>query len=288
VTETAPAAAPQAPPIQILLTSGALVLAAVTGLAASVAQLNAGFRTWAFNTITTADHDAMKPGARNPIKTMPSPAQIHSSVNSAVQTYLLMAVVGGAIVIMLAVATRRGKYWTRWAIIGVWVLSTLVGGAYGLSYLVGIASDAPAAYKYLSFLSALLTVLAIVLVNLRPSRQYLDLSRPPRPDRGSARPGGFGGIFGPRAPRGTIPTESPAPRPAGRASASAPAGKRPATVRPAAQPRTKSRPRVDLTKQGSDSTTPRVAATVAADPGEVADPSASRPASRPRGKSRRT
>ena len=260
MTETAPAAAPKAPPTQILLTAGALVLAAVTGLAASVAQLNAGFRSWAVRTVTKADQNALKPGARNPIKSMPTDAQIHSSVNSAVHTYLLMAIVGGAVVIMLAVAARRGKYWVRWAIIGVWVLSTLVGGAYGLSYLIGIASDAPGVYKYLSFLSALLTVLAIVLVNLRPSRQYLDLSRPPRPDRASARPGGLGGLFGPRVPRGTVPAEPP----------------------------TGSRPRVDITKPGADSSTPRVAVTAAAGSAEVAAPPAGRPSSRPRGKSRRT
>jgi hypothetical protein len=226
---------------------------------------------------------------------MPTDAQIHSSVNSAVHTYLLMAIVGAAVVIMLAVAARRGKYWVRWAIIGVWVLSTLVGGAYGLSYLIGIASDAPAAYKYLSFLSALLTVLAIVLVNIRPSRQYLDLSRPPRPDRASARPGGLGGIFGPRVPRGTVPAEPPAQRPAGKAAT--PAGKRPATVRPvvrpgvrpAAESRTKSRPRADVTKRGAESSEPRVSeprvsVTAAADSAETAG----RPTSRPRGKSRRT
>lgn len=254
MTETAPAAKP-APPIQILLTCGVLVLAAVAGLAASVAQLNAGFRNWAFATIKKADVDALKPGAKNPIKTMPTDAQIHSSVTSAVQTYLLMAVVGAVVVIMLAVAARRGKYWVTWAIIAVWVLSTLVGGGYGLSYLIGIGSNAPAAYKYLSFLAALLAVLAMVLVNLPPSRQYLNLSRPARPvrpDRAGARPAGLGGIFGPRAPR------------------------------------TVSQPKVNITKPDAGSLPRRVPVPAAADSGELTAASAVRPANRPRGKSRRT
>lgn len=99
-------------------------------------------------------------------------------------------------------AAYRGRYWSRWAVIGLWVLSTLTGTLASINYLLAVTSDIPALFKVPAFLSSLALVVAVVLVNLRPSINYYALSKPARGARPQRR-----GLFTPppRQPQSAPP-----------------------------------------------------------------------------------
>ena len=92
-----------------------------------------------------------------------------------------------------------GRYWARWAVLGLWVLSTFTGTFAGFTYIITVAADEPLAFKLPAFVAAAGFVVAVVLTNLRPSVTYFNLTRPERATRKPAR----GGLFTPRQPIGT-------------------------------------------------------------------------------------
>jgi hypothetical protein len=106
---------------------------------------------------------------------------------------------------LAAAAAYRGKYWARWAIVGLWVLSSITGATLvGISSLLSVAADLPLLFKLPAFVAALALVVAVVLINLRPSTTYLNQSRP-------ARPGGTAqrrGLFSPRPPASATSTKA--------------------------------------------------------------------------------
>ena len=121
--------------------------------------------------------------------------------------------------LVAAAATWRGKYWARWAVVGLWVLATFTGTLAGLSSLLIIASGSvPLVFRVPVFLAALALIAAVVLVNLRPTVTYLNRSRPARPEGAPERRG----LFAPRPPR-RVP-----------ALARPPAARTPPRTRPAA------------------------------------------------------
>jgi hypothetical protein len=147
-------------------------------------------------------------------------ANVAHNVSKALPIQLVFGVIGAALLVFLALKVRDGKYWSRWAVIGVWVLVTLTGySSVGLGGLLVLASSAPALVKVTSFIGAAAYVVALFAVNLRPSVLYLNASKPPRPD-GAPAGGGLGGLFRPR------PMASPPPR----------SSAKPATTRPASKP----------------------------------------------------
>lgn len=166
-------------------------------------------------------------------------ANVAHNVSKALPIQVVFGVIGAALLVFLALKVRDGKYWSRWAVIGVWVLITLTGySSVGLGGVLVVASSAPAAVKITSFVGAAAYIVAIFAVNLRPSVLYLNASKPPRPD--GAPSGGLGGLFRPR------PMASPPPR-----------STKPATTRPAGKPapvaqqrtKAKSRPAAEPTAQ---------------------------------------
>lgn len=118
--------------------------------------------------------------------------QVKASIIGAVVTLLLCA--------FLAYSVYRGRHWSRWGVVGVWVLSTVTGSFISLFVLLGFASSStvPGSLRIPIVAAGVAYVIALVLVNLRPSVEYFAKSRPERLAGRPAR----GGLFGPRPPRG--------------------------------------------------------------------------------------
>jgi hypothetical protein len=265
VTETA---TKPAPPRTIFLTVVALGISAVFGLLATLAEHNATFKKWDFDFYKKADLKSSQ-AKKNPIR-MPSDAEIHRSIDQVIRAELLIAIIGGVVMIVLAYALYRGKYWARWSTVGFWLISTLFGGVAGLRAILVVASDAPLPYRSLLFVCGVAMLAAIVLVNLQPSVAYLSLSRPVRPPRGArtARPGGSGGLGALFRPRPAVAPQPPV-RPGKAAKQRVPS--KPVATRPASQQsRPRSKPRVDVTAASAEVPADRL------------------PTSRPRGKSRKS
>lgn len=109
-----------------------------------------------------------------------------------ISSIVLLAALGFA-----AFAAWRGRYYSRWVIIGLWVLASFTGTLAGFTFVLNIGSDAPVIFKFPAFIAALSLIVAVVLTNLRPSTEYFNLSRPePRPGQPVRR-----GLFAPRPPR---------------------------------------------------------------------------------------
>lgn len=134
------------------------------------------------------------------------------SVSKALPIQLIFGVIVAAILVFIALKVREGKHWTRWGLVGVWVLVTLTGySPVGLGGLVTLGSSAPTQIKITSFLGAAAFAVALIAVNLPASVLYLNANRPPRP-AGAPAGGGLGGLFRPRqmTPPPSQPTK-PAP-----------------------------------------------------------------------------
>lgn len=137
-------------------------------------------------------------------------ANVADNVSKALPIQLIFGFIVAAILVVIALKLREGRHWTRWALIGVWVLVTLTGySPVGLGGLVTLGSSAPVQVKLASFLGAAALVVALVAVNLPASIQYLNANRPPRP-AGAPAGGGLGGLFRPRPMTPPEPTK-PAP-----------------------------------------------------------------------------
>jgi hypothetical protein len=133
------------------------------------------------------------------------------NVSKALPIQLIFGVIVAAILVFIALKVREGKHWTRWALVGVWVLVTLTGySPVGLGGLVTLGSSAPTQVKITSFLGAAAFAVALVAVNLPASVLYLNANRPPRP-AGAPAGGGLGGLF---RPRQMTPPPSGSARPA--------------------------------------------------------------------------
>jgi type II secretory pathway pseudopilin PulG len=123
------------------------------------------------------------------------------------------ALIGSIILILasglLAVGVYRGRHWARWAVVAFWFLASFTGTFAGITYVFAIGGTLPTPFKVPLFFSATALVVAVILVNLKPSTEYFALSRPERGAAPARR-----GLF---APRGPIDSGR---RPAGRATAS--------------------------------------------------------------------
>jgi hypothetical protein len=138
-------------------------------------------------------------------------ANVANNVSKALPVQLIFGVIGAALLVFIALKVREGKYWTRWGLVGVWVLVTLTGySSIGLGGLIVVGSSAPTQVKVASFLGAAAFLVALVAVNLPSSVLYLNANRP---ERSGSTPGGAGGLGG----LGTLfrprPASSPAPQP---------------------------------------------------------------------------
>ena len=169
-------------------------------------------------------------------------ANVADNVAKALPIQLIFGVIVAAILVVIALKLREGRHWTRWALIGVWVLVTLTGySPVGLGGLVTLGSSAPVQVKFTSFLGAAAFAVALVAVNLPASVTYLNANRPPRP-AGAPAGGGLGALFRPRPMTPPEPTKA---TPARTNQPTKPAPTRPAQPTKPAQPvqRTKAKTR---------------------------------------------
>jgi hypothetical protein len=237
VTDTTAGSAARAqPPRTILATAIALVVAAVGSVAAALSLFSA--RSWLIDSVRTSDAKAKPPVVR-------TQAQLDHDVSRIITSQLVISVVIGILLGSIAYFVWRGRYWTRWSVLGLFVLCTFTGSLIGLSSLLAIGTSEPVLFKATAFIGSVAFVVAVLAVNLRPSVQYLALSRPERPV--SAAPGGLRGLFAPRPapPRRTAQDAKTTPdrKTAGRGSQTqGSAASKPDLRKPAASSRGKSEP----------------------------------------------
>ena len=237
---------PTPPPRPIVYAAAALLAAGVLGVIAALTELTPASKQWLFE--QTKKADAKMSSVKSGKTKMPTDAQIHHTVNSSGVPVTVISLIVAAILAFVAYSLTKGKYWTRWAIVGIFVVLTFFAGTPGggLTGLLGVASDAPVYFKAFAFLSSLAMIVAIMATNMRPSIAYLAANRPPK----RPRAGGGGGLFGPRPARPTTTSTTTSKSTASRAAT------KPATTRSAAAGRQgtnrdastqRSKPRVDVT-----------------------------------------
>ncbi|GAB2472531.1 hypothetical protein [Jatrophihabitans fulvus] len=130
-------------------------------------------------------------------KTMDDLAKIDDTVSKQRTSLLMVSIVTLVALGIAAAAAYRGKFWSRWAALGLWVLATFTGSLAGLGSVIGIAGDIPLAFKAPAFIAGLGLVAAVILTNIRPSVEYFNRNRPVRPGGAPQRRG----LFSPPPPR---------------------------------------------------------------------------------------
>ena len=182
-------------------------------------------------------------------------ANVADNVSKALPIQVIFGLVVAAILVVIAFKLRDGRHWTRWALIGVWVLVTLTGySPVGLGGLVTLGSSAPTQVKITSFLGAAAFVVALVAVNLPASVVYLNANKPLR----TGSPAGGGGLGALFRPRPMTPPEPTKPAPARTTQPTKPAPTRPAQPTKPAQPvqRTKAKSRPASTESAGQAPPP--------------------------------
>jgi len=183
------------------------------------------------------------------------PANIANAVSRGLTAQLVYGVIIAALLVYFALSVRKGRHWTRWGIIGLWiVLSLLIGSPIGLSGFIFLGTTAPAFLKIAAFLGASAFIVALIAVNLPSSIQYLNANRPPRP-AGAPAGGGLGALF---RPRPMTPPEPTKPAPARTTQPTKLAPTRPAQPTKPAQPvqRTKAKSRPASTESAGQQAPP--------------------------------
>lgn len=188
--DAAAAAVPR--PKQIPWAVAALVVSGLAALGASLSLL--GLHGFLVHQLTVANNK-LKPSDRKTSAEVLHTASIQPGI-SAIQSALFLVVL-----LFVARAVWRGRYWSRWAVIGLWILATFTGIYGGLLQITAIAANAPIALKVPIFLSSISMLAAVVLIAVvRPVTAWLNLTKPARPEPGAAPP--RRGLFS--APRDTV------------------------------------------------------------------------------------
>jgi hypothetical protein len=119
--------------------------------------------------------------------------QIRSNVDKAPRQYLIVNLVLLLALIIVATAAWRARYWSRWAVIGIWILSTFAGSFAGISSLFYIGVSLPGPFKFPVVLAGLCMLAAVIMAFLPASSRYYSALRPVGvPQRR--------GLFAPRMP----------------------------------------------------------------------------------------
>lgn len=203
VSDTAVPDAAGSPPRTIVWTWYALLVAAAASALTSLALF--GARTWLEDTYRKGINDSTRT-AEQKTKDL---ANLSHTVSNVITFQLIFGALGTVILVFLAVRLKQGKHWTRWGILGAFVLMSLSGySLIGLSGLLGVGSDAPLVFKVPSFVGAVSFIAAVILVNLRTSTEWLNRGRPQRTAAGGP---GLRGLLGPRPPRRGAEGATPAP-----------------------------------------------------------------------------
>jgi hypothetical protein len=163
----------------------AMALSAVFALVASIDLY------WQQNWL----YDGLKKSAKKAKKS----TKPHDLMHQVAQTQK-GAVIGAAVAVLVLAAVGwavyRGRYWARWGVIAVWFLSSFTGTVVGIGSVISVGSSVPGAYKVPAFLAGALLIVAVLLVNMRPSTEFFALSKPAVGPNQPARRG----LFAPRVP----------------------------------------------------------------------------------------
>ncbi len=120
-----------------------------------------------------------------------------SSLHHQVTQQQSGALIGSVILVlaaaMLSFGVYRGRHWSRWAVVAFWFLASFTGTFAGVTYIFAIGGSLPAPFKVPLFVSATSLLVAVLLVNLKPSTAYFAAHRP-------ANAPARRGLFAPRVP----------------------------------------------------------------------------------------
>jgi hypothetical protein len=195
----------------------AVIALAVTGASAILAALTLfGVKPWIEKSVRESDAKAKPPITR-------TSSEMHDHVSQIVVSQLVANIVLALALAFIAYGVWRGRPWSRWGVVGVWIIGTYTGTLAGIASIFAVGGDAPGAFKVTAFLAGLAMVAAVFLVNLRPSTQYFTAHKPAAAQGVAPRPS-LRELFAPRGPRSTTttaPAEKPAAKPAGAPKAKA-------------------------------------------------------------------
>ena len=149
---------------------------------------------------------------------------VHHSVSQQQQSALIGTIIVAAALAVLGASVYRGRYWSRWGVVGFWFLASFTGTLVGIGSLLSVGASGPAAFKVPTFLAGALLAAALVLVNMRSSTAYFALSRPAPREGAPARRG----LFAPRVP--PEPATRKTSTAASRRTSSAPAARNASTA----------------------------------------------------------
>lgn len=204
-SSSAPSARPPRPRI-VDIACGLLGLSAVAVVLAALSLF--GVPDWLMTNLTTAYNKALKANPKaNVVK--PTADYVHQIAVS--QT--IVAVILAVMVLGIAWMARTGRPFARWAAVLLYVLSFLTGTLLSYTSIISVGASEPLIFKIPSFLAGAAFLAGVVVLNLRPSVEWLNWGRPAPVARAGGRSGG--GLFGPRAGGSTARTAARAPRPGG-------------------------------------------------------------------------
>jgi len=217
---TPPAAPPSTRPRTV---TAAAIAIAVSGFAAILAALTLlGERDWltsdakkanvksVSSAVSSAVADATHKGqsqeqiksvsasaSASATKTWPINASgLHDHVTRQQTGAITMSVFLCLALAFVGFGVYRGKHWSRWGVVAIWVLASFTGTFAGVTYIVTIGSNLPAAFKGMAFISALALLIGLFFANRRESTTFFAAHRPVPVDGMPQRRG----LFAPRIP----------------------------------------------------------------------------------------
>jgi hypothetical protein len=122
-------------------------------------------------------------------------SKLHHQVTQQQSGALIGSVILVLATAMLSFGVYRGRHWSRWAVVAFWFLASFTGTFAGVTYIFAIGGSLPAPFKVPLFVSATSLLVAVLLVNLKPSTAYFAANRP-------ANAPARRGLFAPRVPSG--------------------------------------------------------------------------------------
>lgn len=212
--------------------TAAAVAIAVSGATALIAALSLfNERPWLTHETVKANKSAVATAVSSAVadatKTSAAPAVVHHASatasasatkkypisGSSLHDYVTRQQTGGltmTLFLCLALAfigfgVYRGRHWSRWGTVALWVLASFTGTFASAVRLITIGSSAPGTFKVFVFVSAATLLLAVFFVNMRQSTSYFALSRPVVGEGAPQRRG----LFAPRTPPARRSTAAP-------------------------------------------------------------------------------
>jgi hypothetical protein len=151
----------------------------------------------AASSASKAGHDAASASASASASATKKYPLAGSSLHHQVTQQQSGALIGSVILViasaLLAFGVYRGRHWSRWAVVAFWFLASFTGTFAGVTYIFAIGGSLPAPFKIPLFVSAASLLVAVVLVNLKPSTEYFAANR-------LANAPARRGLFAPRVP----------------------------------------------------------------------------------------